>query len=138
MSNDKYEAARYQGAYDDLARWGQPPAPPVERPWVSPGPAPWVPRPSSTVAVWALATGVVGVLAGWCLFGLPCIAAVVLGHLGVNQTKDGAMSGRGMAVTGLILGYVALVPAIIMFVWLVAGGLAGGAASVVTPMPSAG
>lgn len=88
-------------------------------------------RPASTVAVWALITGVVGVLAGWCLLGVPCIAAVVLGHVGMAQTKDGRLSGRGMAVAGLVLGYVALIPAVILFFWMVLGGI--GAA--VSPSP---
>ena len=112
----------------------------AERPWVSPGPPPWdskvhldlavqhgwpTPRPavpSSTVAVWALVTGVVGVVFGWCLFGLPCVAAVVLGHVGLNQTRNDVRTGRGMAVAGLVLGYVALAPAVAVAVWLAAGG----------------
>lgn len=147
---------------ESLGDWGQSqtsPAPPVVpgRPMVSPGPAPWdsqvhqdlavqhgwaTPgrvysgRASSTLAVWALVTGCVGVLAGWCLLGLPCIAAVILGHLAVSETKDDRKSGRGMAVAGLVLGYVALIPAVILFFWMVAGGLLGGGAAVVTPLPS--
>jgi hypothetical protein len=111
----------------------------MERPWVSPGRPPWAgqyvvqaqPQPSSTLAVWALITGVVGVLAGWCLLGLPCVAAVILGHLAVNQTKDGRITGRGMAVAGLVLGYVALIPAVILTFWFIASVAGGGAASVV-------
>jgi hypothetical protein len=59
------------------------------------------------------------------LFGLPCIAAVIVGHVALAETKDDAKTGRGMAVAGLVLGYVALAPAIIFFLWLIAGaGLA--------------
>jgi hypothetical protein len=141
-----------------FAQHGAPPesplrhAAPGERPWASPGRPPWDnqvhqdlavqhgwPTPgqpkSSTVAVWALITGVVGVLAGWCLLGLPCIAAVVLGHVALSQTKDGRMTGRGMAVAGLVLGYVALIPALIFCLYAVIG--VGGAAVTppVTPSP---
>lgn len=116
-----------------------------ERPWISPGRPPWSEltygpgpgptRPSSNVAVWALVTGCVGVLAGWCLLGIPCVAAVILGHVGVAQTKDDRMTGRGMAVAGLVLGYVSLIPAVVLFFWLVAGGLMGGAGATVDPGP---
>lgn len=73
---------------------------------------------ASPVAVWALVTGVIAVLAGWCLFGLPCLAAITLGHVGEAQTRDGMMSGRGMAVAGLVLGYLSVVPAVLALLWL--------------------
>lgn len=107
--------------------WAQPvsPAPyhsavdSYPRPFGQQGPAVWVQnfvphRPSSSVATAALVFGVIGILAGWCTLGLPCLLAVVLGHLGVNETRNEVMSGRGAAVAGLILGYVMLVPAIIL------------------------
>lgn len=144
-----------------FAQHGAPPDQPLQhedpdggRPWVSPGRPPWdsrvhqdlavqhgwpVPdrRPNSTVAVWALVTGVVGVLAGWCLLALPCIAAVVLGHVALAQTKDGSVKGRGMAVAGLVLGYVALIPAVIVCLYAVLGAFGAGGAAVtgVTPSP---
>jgi hypothetical protein len=106
--------------------------PPMQYPIVQTWPVMVPVRPSSTVAVWALVTGVVGVIAGWCLLGLPCVAAIILGHIGVNQTKNDAMTGRGMAVAGLVLGYVAMIPAVILFFWMVAGGLTGGAGAATT------
>lgn len=78
-------------------------------------------RPSSALSVWALVLGLVGFFAGWCLLGVPCLAAVVVGHLAVADTKNDMKSGRGMAVTGLALGYVALAPAVILFFWLFLG-----------------
>lgn len=80
-------------------------------------------RQTSDLAVWALVTGVVGLLVGWCLLGLPCLAAVILGHLAMNDTNNEVKSGRGMAVTGLILGYIALVPAIAIFFFGVIGSV---------------
>lgn len=130
-----------------------------ERPWVSPGRPPWdsqvhqdlavqhgwptpqnvihhqAARPSSTVAVWALVLGCVGVLAGWCLMGVPCVIAVALGHVALAQTKDDRMSGRGMAVAGLVLGYVSLIPAIILIFWVAAGGMTGGTGAGLTTSP---
>jgi hypothetical protein len=132
---------------EPVASWGRtgeiPPTPEVALPWLSPGPPPWAgrfvighARPSSNLAIGALITGVVGVIAGWCLLGLPCIAAVILGHLAIGDTKDDQKSGRGMAVTGLVLGYVSLIPAVVLFFWMVAGGLMGAGGGVVTPTPT--
>ena len=150
MSDNKDEAtfyggqdeATYHGGYRadwnpaPMARYGAAPLPPQGRPIVSPGPAPWAAhpydgRPNSTVAVWALITGVVGILAGWCMFGLPSIAAIILGHVGMSQTKSDQVKGRGMAVAGLVLGYVAFIPAMIFTIWMIVGGAAG----MVTPVP---
>lgn len=119
--------------HQDLSVQGgwSPPAP--RPPAAMPGPLAWATgtvypgRRSSTVAVWALVTGVIGVLAGWCMFGLPSIAAIALGHVGVSQTKDDQMSGRGMAVAGLILGYVAIIPAIVLTFWMILGSFGAAA-----------
>lgn len=78
-------------------------------------------RPSSTAAVWALVLGLVGFFAGWCMLGVPCLAAVIVGHVAVADTRNDRKSGRGMAIAGLALGYVALAPAVILFFWLVLG-----------------
>jgi hypothetical protein len=82
------------------------------------------PRPASQIATWALVMGVVGLFLGACLFGIPNLLAVVLGHAGVSETKDGARSGHGMAVTGLVLGYVTVLPSVLAFVYFTVGMLA--------------
>jgi hypothetical protein len=85
--------------------------------------------PSSGSAVTALVLGIVGIFAGWCMLGLPSIAAIIFGHIGLAQTKDGTKSGRGMAVAGVALGYVLVAPTIALFFLFGAGflGLAGAA-----------
>jgi hypothetical protein len=88
-----------------------------------------VQRPTSGLAVGALVAGLFGVLGGWCLCGLPCIAAVVLGHMATRETRTGARGGHGMAVAGLILGYVFVVPAIVLTFWVVLGGALQGASA---------
>jgi Domain of unknown function (DUF4190) len=110
------------------AHWGYQAPPPVMVQLPS--------RPSSSSAVWALALGVIGLLAGWCLFALPCVAAVIVGHLALNDTKNDVKTGRGMAVTGLILGYVSLVPAVILFFWMTLGLITGTPTGLVEPFPS--
>lgn len=127
---------------EPVAAWGgapqSQPTTEVQVPWLSPGAPSWAGRmaepskPSSSSAVWALALGVIGLLAGWCLLGAPCIAAVIVGHIALNDTKDDRKTGRGMAVTGLVLGYVALIPAMILFFWMIVGGFG----ATVTPAPA--
>jgi len=85
--------------------------------------------PTSGYAVAALVLGIIGILGGWCTFALPCILAVIFGHAGLNDTKTNAKQGRGMAVAGLVLGYVCLVPAALLFFFVVLGGVVGGASS---------
>lgn len=94
------------------------------------------PRQSSALAVATLVLGVVGILAGWCMLGLPNLAAIVIGHVALNDTKDDRKTGRGMAVAGLILGYVALVPAVVLFFWFGLAMFAGGTGAVLEPSPS--
>ncbi|MFF0657791.1 MULTISPECIES: DUF4190 domain-containing protein [Micromonospora] len=68
---------------------------------------------TSGMATASLVLGILGVLGGWCLFGLPCVLAVILGHLALRETRDGTRSGHGMAVAGLVLGYVFVGPMIL-------------------------
>ncbi|MEV4571025.1 DUF4190 domain-containing protein [Nonomuraea sp. NPDC049419] len=72
------------------------------------------------MAAAALVFGILGLLGGWCLAGLPSIIAIILGHVAARQTKNGARSGHGVGVAGLVLGYVAVVPAIVVFIALFA------------------
>lgn len=61
--------------------------------------------PTSGWAIAALIFGIFSVLAGWCTFAIPSVAAVICGHAGLRDTNGGVKSGRGMAIAGLILGY---------------------------------
>jgi Domain of unknown function (DUF4190) len=110
-----------------------PPAPVTQQPIIV------VPaQPSSGPAVWALVLGLVGLLFGWCMLGLPCVAAVIVGHVAIADTKNDQKTGRGMAVAGLALGYISLAPALFLFLWLVLGAgmaLVPGVDPTVTPTP---
>lgn len=55
------------------------------------------------------------------------IVAVILGIVGLNRTKDGAMSGRGFAIAGIIIGSISLVMIIIMVIFMI--GIIGMASS---------
>lgn len=82
-----------------------------------------VPPPSSW-AVASLVFGIVGMLGGFCFLAIPCVAAIGCGHIGFTQTRDGRRAGHGMAVAGLVLGYLSIVPAVILLVLIATGGLA--------------
>jgi type II secretory pathway pseudopilin PulG len=66
---------------------------------------------TSGMAIASMICGILGLLL-W----LPCIPAIILGHLGLSAIKKsaGALGGKGMAVAGLVMGYlmIALIPII--------------------------
>ena len=94
------------------------------------------PRPQPVVIVgggdwrpvsgWATAAVIMGIitLCGGFLVGIPPILAVVFGHIAIRQTRGGIRRGYGMAVTGLVLGYVFLIFGILFLVSQIAN-LAG-------------
>jgi len=84
------------------------------------------PRTTNTTAVVSLVFGVL------CWVGIPfigAVVAVVCGHVArreIRAAAPGSVDGDGMAVAGLILGYLqlALFFAAIMVIFTVLGGLA--------------
>ncbi|OKI61672.1 DUF4190 domain-containing protein [Micromonospora sp. CB01531] len=113
------------GAYSPVSAVPYPAFPPVARPVAVQPPL------TSGMATASLVLGILGVLGGWCLFGLPCILAVILGHVAMRETRDGTRSGHGMAVAGLVLGYVFVGPMIIFTVMVFFGSVLSAA----TPTP---
>lgn len=86
------------------------------------GTPPKIPDPSaartSGLAVWSLVLGILAFLTA----GLTAIPAVICGHLALGKIKRsaGAQSGGGLAIAGLVTGYLGLV----IFVIAVLAGLA--------------
>jgi uncharacterized protein DUF4190 len=92
------------------------PAPPG---WGGPPPGTIYPGSVSTtqtsgLAVAALVTG----LFFWCC-AIPGIVAIVLGHLALEQIDDsgGVKRGRGMAVAGIVLGWVGIAITGLLVLW---------------------
>lgn len=77
--------------------------------------------PTSGLDTASLVCGLLGLFGGWCLFGIPCLAAVALGHMATSETKTGRKAGHGNAIAGLILGYICVVPMALAGVWIVIG-----------------
>ena len=95
---------------------GQPPPPGPYQPYVIAQPP-----PVSAAAVVSLVFGILGILIGWCTFAIPCIVAVLAGHQALHDTiPRGPKTGRGMAITGLILGYPGVaIAAIVLILWVI-------------------
>jgi hypothetical protein len=94
-------AARWTGDLERLTADVTPPPAPV------PPPAPYAypPAPARETNGLAIASLTAGILwLGW--FG--SIAAVIFGHMALSQIRrsGGRESGKGMAVAGLVLGYL--------------------------------
>jgi len=107
----------------------QPPVPPPAAPYQPPPPSPYqAPVPQSgtpysagaqtsptVLSLLSMIFGIVGVAVS-CCYGagfLFSVAGVVLGHLGLKRE-----SARGMALTGLITGYVGLA---MVLIWIIIG-----------------
>lgn len=64
------------------------------------------------LAVASLIAGIAGIL--FCVLFVPSVLAVVFGHVSLSQIKrsGGHEQGQGMAVTGLVLGYLGVAAAV--------------------------
>jgi len=102
----------YPGAQQQYAATQQYPGAQPQYPGAQPqypGVQPYYPqpRPTNGLAVTSLVTGIVGILFSWTfVLLLASIAAVITGHIALKQLRPTPEAGgRGMAITGLILGY---------------------------------
>ncbi|MEJ1086973.1 DUF4190 domain-containing protein [Microbacterium sp. Mu-80] len=106
-----YPTAQYPTAQYPVAPYAQP-----QHPYAQPA-APYAPvytpvRPTNGSAVAALICGIVGLFISpfIVVFFIPLavpVAAVILGHIARSQIKRAPHTGgSGMALTGLILGYI--------------------------------
>lgn len=80
--------------------------------------------PSSGTAVASMVLGIIGAVGGWCLLAIPCLIAVVLGHAALADIKRTGKGGKGMAVAGLVLGYVFGLPFGALAVMMAIGAVA--------------
>jgi len=119
-------SAAYQGTYQGAG----PAAPPGGYPFAFPGPTPYpFPSPSrtNTFAIVSLVCSLASFLVG-----VSCIAGIVFGHLALRQIRRTGEEGRGMAIAGLVIGYVALV-ILVLVVVLVAVVVISGPHTIVVP-----
>ena len=120
-----YPAPAPQGPYGYApGHVAQSPYAPQGQPYPSPPYA--VPaRPTNGLALTALICGIAGIVLSPTILFLVVpivisIAAVVFGHIAMARLKrDPGAGGRGMALTGLILGYVPIVVSLLGLIILV-------------------
>ena len=78
---------------------------------IPPLPSTALPPKTSALAIWSLVLGIIGLLFLLvCLGPLFAIPGVICGHLAWSRIKhsDGALTGQGMALAGLITGYLSI------------------------------
>lgn len=75
--------------------------------------------PTSGTATAAMICGIGSLIS----CGILGIVAVILGHVAMRETRSGARGGHGMAVTGLILGYLTVLPWAIFWIMLLVGAV---------------
>jgi hypothetical protein len=78
----------------------QPPQYQYQPQYQYPGPAP---APTNGLAVAALVCGILGFFTG-----LSAIPAVICGHVALSQLRRTGGEGRGMAIAGLVTGYIVI------------------------------
>jgi hypothetical protein len=78
------------------------------------------PQPkTSTLAIWSL---VLGILSITCLSVFSAIPGVICGHKALSKIKysGGALAGQGLAIAGLVTGYVGILWAVIFIPMMLA------------------
>ncbi|HET8779503.1 MAG TPA: DUF4190 domain-containing protein [Agromyces sp.] len=65
---------------------------------------------TNTLAIISLVASIAGIVILW---GIGSVVGVICGHISLSQIKKTGEQGRGMAVAGLIVGYVGIALAII-------------------------
>lgn len=88
-------------AYGGPGAYGTPPAYGYAAPYAPPA-------PTNGLAVTSMILGIAGLVLIWVVVPLlASIAAVITGHIALGQCKrNPQLGGRGMAIAGLILGYI--------------------------------
>lgn len=108
------------------------PGPYQPPPYYQPYPVIVAPPPTSGYATAAVVFGILSLLGGWCAI-FPPFLAVLFGHLGRFDTRNGRRGGRGSATAGLILGYICLAPMVVTIAALVIGAAGAQPSTTTTP-----
>lgn len=81
---------------------------------------------NSGLAVASMVCGISGIALAGCFFGLPGIPAVICGHMALHAIKHSPvpLGGRGMAIAGLVMGYLQVLCIIAFIVFIIIGSVA--------------
>ncbi|MFD2024288.1 DUF4190 domain-containing protein [Promicromonospora aerolata] len=87
-------------------------------------PAPPAAYPRNSLGVWSLVLGIASVVLALGVFtGIP---AIIVGNQGRRAVRAGEANNEGMALTGVVLGWISLVILAVVVLLLVLRFLAGG------------
>ncbi|MRG61277.1 DUF4190 domain-containing protein [Agromyces sp. CFH 90414] len=75
------------------------------------------PAKTNTLAIVSLIASIAGIVI---VYFIGSVVGVICGHIAINQIKKTGEQGRGMAIAGLIVGYVGIVLSIIGVILLIA------------------
>ena len=75
------------------------------------------------MAVASITLGLLGVTIGLCLWFLPVmpVLAVIFGHISLSKIRMTGLPGRGLAITGLVTGYVGIGLSVIIYIVSIIG-----------------
>lgn len=90
-----------------------------------PGSFPAAVAPTNGLAIASLVLG----CAGLACCGVTSLPAVICGHLALGQLNrvGGGQTGRGLAIAGLVLGYLMILGAALYFLFIIGLGIIGAA-----------
>ena len=88
-------------------------------------PMPYGPPPSSGMAIAAMILGIVGLVLPcvglWMISPICSILAVILGFMAKGKVQAGTGSGKGMAIAGIVCGFVGIAIGLLFVACLVLG-----------------
>lgn len=108
---------------NEPVRWTGHPSGPLPAPGYHPGgyPAPGYVVPTSGLAIASLVCSLVGLVTA----GLAAIAGVICGHIALTETRSGMRGGHGLAVAGLIIGWIQCGGWIVFWLFMLLGAVVG-------------
>jgi hypothetical protein len=122
---DPYQQPTYQQGYPQPYQQGYPtqypPTPYGGPPYPPPGAYPYPPyRPTNGMAVASLVLGIL-----W-LYWIGSILALIFGYIARQQIRERGEGGDGMAVAGIVLGWIGVGVVVVLFVVFGIGAIGSG------------
>lgn len=77
------------------------------------------PKKSSGLSIASMVLGIVAICLSCCFYyvSLPCaVVGLVFGAVALSKISKGEADGKGMAIAGLVLSIISVIPAVIMIV----------------------
>ncbi len=82
------------------------------------------PSPASGAAIASLVLGILA-YTSCCGCFILAVPAVIFGHLAIRSIRKGERSGKGLALAGLILGYISIALTVLLAIYAILSTLIG-------------